>query len=275
MKNSGDNFEHFPTGKDRKKLIADNSKKIEAYKRNRGAGRFYGWVDSSIEEGTQGSFNYSFYKVLPRGVNNIREYIEHILEDKKSKAIGVEFGGPGDRLFKGFTPELFKKSVGVTLVDWHGDDRKPDPGSKHKVVEGDILTSHTYEELEKILEGDKVDLIMSRLAAGLEYIPIEPYAVSKILQVWYKLLNDGGVMFVQTPVFFNELLKEWATMIKDQYKDVLEFQEDAGGESDGSNTQGTHSSSAFRLRKLPGAPTELPLLDPRKVKNTPMGTGHW
>lgn len=270
-------FESFPKGKDRKLIIELNKDDRDSFKID-GARKIlndghYSWTDSPLEDlYSVSSFSYSFKKILPekyrRGIKiNLKKYIEETLENKKGHAVGVEFGGIGSRLFMGFTKNFFKKSIGVSIVD-HRNPReleffnKNDKKINHTFIEGDIFSLDTYKILNDKLEGEKVDFIIERMAKGLEFVPVEPYKVGQILQIWYKLLNENGLMIVQTPVVFDNLLEAWVEKIKTEFSDVIEI-EFARGHNDVS----TYCSS-FRLRKLPNAPTELPVLDHRTISNT-------
>lgn len=278
------NFGRFAEGQERKKLISKNREETENFKEN-GAEKirlenYYTWIDSPLDidndDGYHGvSYRDTFKRVLPIDGNNssqefgLREYIEKILEKRKGEAIGVEFGGIGVNLFEGFSSGFFKKSIGMTLVD-HRNVRGPGTpmnlsdkkeGSTHKVLEGDIFSSDSYKLLGKELNGNKIDLIIERMANGLEFVPEEPYMVSKTLQTWYKLLNENGIMLVQVPSFLNELLKKWARVLRKEYMGMIDFDFKIGEGN-------TFNSSVFRLHKLANAPDELPLLDPRTVKNT-------
>ena len=268
-------FNTFPTGKERKKTIEKNRQATTEFKNEgrRGVIDRYSWRDSPIGEDEDEyfykgkPFDRSFQSGLTEG-KRLKAYIETVLESRKGKAIGVEFGGVGSNLFSGFTPRFFLKSVGVTLIDHRDpeDDlieaRRQDIKINHQLLEGDIFDSETYEFLDKILNKEKVDLILERMAGGLEYVPVEPYTVSRILQIWYNLLSGGGVMFVQTPIVFNNLVRQWVAKIKKEFKGVIDIEYQEG------DVDGNTNCSAFRLLKLPGAPTELPLLDPRTVKKT-------
>ena len=156
----------------------------------------------------------------------------------------------------------------VSLVDHRGEGlqlieiKEKDNGIHHEVLEGNILDLATYESLNRWLNGEKVDLIIERMGAGFEFVPDEPYTVSRILQIWYNLLREKGIMFVQTPVVFNNLLETWVAKIQKEFKNVIEIKYQEGV----SNTRPRTTCSAFRLQKLPGAPKELPLLDPRTAR---------
>lgn len=242
-------------------MLAENRAKIAELKEAgpQGVKAKYFWLDSSLDGGSS-SFYSSFKNVLPENVRFLREYIEETLKSRKGEAVGVEFGGIGLNAFGRFTPDFFKKSVGLTLVD-HRDY----PASKrklvhlpnkleHRILEGDMFSLKPYRELERVLAGAKVDLILERLEVGLNEVPKDPLTIGVFLSKWYELLNEGGLMLVQVPGVFNPLLLRWAEMIERDYPDVLEFQIPPGV------AKGSPSDSAFRLRKLPGAPAELPLL---------------
>lgn len=264
-------FDGFPTGKRRKEIIADNDDGIADFKvKGKNLINYqdhYTILDSEIS-GNE-SFEDSFKYVLP-APGDLRYYIQKTLEKRKMKAIGVEFGGVGSNLFAGFSDKFFAKSIGVTLVDHREKNIYPEHSSKedddkinHEVLVGDIFNSKTYESLNEKLNGAKVDLIISRMLKGLEFVPRDPYTVGKVLQVWYKLLNENGIMLVQTPYKFNNLLSKWAEKIRKQYGDTLEI-ESMKGDRDNN----VHTCSVFRLNKLAGAPDELPLLEPKVVRKT-------
>lgn len=271
------NIDKFPTGQKRKKEV---SSKIELADEFEVTGLekiikngHYTWVDSPLEETRSyiegRSFSDSFSYVLPEKNIGLKQYIEKSLEARKGKAIGVEFGGIGSQLFSGFSPNFFAKSMGVTLVDQrtHNNDEKSfqeDIRINHEILINNILKSETYEYLKKWLNHEKIDLIISRMAAGLEFIPLEPYTTSKILEIWYELLNDGGIMFVQVPVEFNKLLVLWVEMIQKKFSEVIEIQFIQN------RNNNSAPGSCVRLRKLPGAPRKLPLLDPRTVNKIPL-----
>ena len=244
-------------------------------------GRPYPYKDSSLQSHIFGPnlyFSDSFKNLFENGEEGMKGYIQKTLEGKKGEAIGVEFGGPATNLFRSFDKGFFKRSIGVTLVDHRKDSRKkPYPSNSplvilneniindnHDVLEGDIFKQETYENLSKRLNGEKVDFIMERMEGGLRMVPSDPYTMGKILENWYELLNEGGIMFVQSPVVFNNLLEKWVDKIKSEFGNVIEVKYKKGTEDF------TPACSAFRLRKLPGAPSKLPLLDISTVKETQM-----
>ena len=271
-------FNAFPIGKERKEEIRETYKNATSFQ-TRGNreifdSKHYTWIDSPLDgpniiDGK--SFGKSFGYLLPEGEASLRNYIETTLARRKSKAVGVEFGGIGSRLFSEFTPGFFAKSVGVSLLDHRGRTdqlarlTERDKKINHEVLECNIFDTETYNSLNKKLENKKVDLIIERMGKGLEFVPIEPYTVSRILQTWYDLLREEGVMFVQVPVVFNNLLETWVAKIKKELESVIEIEYQKGN----SDAAIHGACSAFRLRKLPRAPSELPLLDPRTVRKIP------
>ena len=266
MNKFGGNFDDFPVEKSRKRMISTFKNRAILAKEGGivGMKKKYSWLNSSLDGGSS-SFFYSFEDILPKGTISLRDYIQSTLEEKRGKAVGVEFGGIGVKVFSEFPPGFFKKSIGMTLLDHRTESEKQldlykvNHGFPHQVLERNMLESSSYRELEKILAGDKVDFIVERLELGLSAIPQELVTVSSILERWYNLLNEGGVMMVQVPGMFNPLLKKWAEMIEKDYKDVLEFKcsPRVGYASSGDISP---NDSVFRLRKLKGAPEKLPLL---------------
>ncbi len=264
-----DNFDRFPTGKKRKEIVADNKDGIDSFKRvgkdlinNR---YHYTVLDSGISG--PHSFEESFTYVLPVGSEGLRDYIEKTLKNKKGKAIGIEFGGIGSKLFHEFSDKFFIKSIGVTLVDHRNEAtlsslEKHDSEINHEVLQGNIFDQKTYDSLNKKLNSEKADLIISRMLKGVEFVPMDPYTVSKTLQTWYQLLNENGVMLVQAPIVFNELLVKWVEKIQKEYKGQISIDY-----KEGNLDAKVNNCSVFRLSKLSGAPKELPLLSPKVVRN--------
>lgn len=120
----------------------------------------------------------------------MRDYVESVLKERRGCAIGIEFGGVGTRLFSGFSPNFFTQTVGVTLID-HRTERErqcaqADGAPRHEVIEGNMLASQTYVELDQVLNGQKADFIIERLGRGIEFIPSEPYTLMRTLDAWYE-----------------------------------------------------------------------------------------
>lgn len=272
-------IEKFPTGIDRKKILTENKKDIETFKKL-GAelirkNSFYAWTDSplDLEDTEQEPIRSAFLKIIPTAEKSIKSYVEDVLKEKSGEAIGIEFGGIGTTAFSEFTSGFFKKSLAITLVDHRRKSLFKQSTTKnleqrinHTVIKADILDDETYDIINEKIDSSKVDLIIERMARGLDFIPPEPYLAMKTLQRWYDMLAEGGLMFVQIPVIFNELLVKWEKLIRDTCPtDILEFDCQYGSE----NKYRTNCSS-IRIRKLKGAPEELPTLDHRTIADTGM-----
>ena len=77
------------------------------------------------------------------------------------------------------------------------------------------------------------------------------------------MLNENGLMLIQTPVALNNLMEKWMPMIREKFVGVLEIQYTSSDLEDG-----TAPGSVLRIRKLPGAPEKLPFLDSQAVRES-------
>ena len=123
----------------------------------------------------------------------------------------------------------------------------------HKVIEGNLLSKNLYIDIEKELKGQKVDFIVERMLAGKKLLPQDINTLMRTLKFWYKILDEEGVMFVESPKEFKPLLAEWDSMITNKYSEVIDF---------------SSKYNLFRLQKLKGAPEELPALDLENINHT-------
>lgn len=201
------------------------------------------------------SFQESFAPVLPEK-ENIKDYVERILAEKRGEAIGIEIGGTGSALFRGFSDGFFQKTAGVNLTDYR-DQLDPDPtpednARNHIVIPGDLFSGETKDNVGNFLNGQKADLIISRMAGGLNEIPREPYFLGKEADHWYQQLADGGVLLAMLPGF-GAFLPAWVELIKSEYKGQLEVECTEFVPEEG-------IVPVLKLRKLPGAPEHLPLV---------------
>ena len=228
--------------------------------------KLYAVYDEPLEDHTYRSdstFENTFRYILPPGAGTLRWYIEESFEGKKGKAIGIEFGGPGSALFAGFSKGFFARSLGVTLTDVRGK-LNPDPTVRdkerhHDILEGDITFPQTYERIGTWLSGEKTDLIIERMEGGRLYIPEEPVLLGQIFSKWYGMLAENGIILAQTSSWMRPLLHAWREKIISEYGDTV----DVGYVADPKNAD---VFDALRLRKLPGAPNQLPMLDLRIVR---------
>ena len=259
------NEEFFLTGSKRKEKIAKVTKHAIALKNGGREAALESFED--LNSGLL-DIGHSFWQVLPERTN-LKDYIEGTLQERKGEVILVEFGGIAVELSSGFSPGFLKKSIGVVLVDHREPEQKGhsfrEETGQHKILEGDILSPKFYSGiLERELRKEKVDLIIERMIGGLRFIPDDPYILTKILKIWYKLLRERGIMFVQVNSTLRNLLTKWSKLIKSEYKDKIELEINFN----------SRLFSVFRLRKLSGAPIELPLLDRNTLKGIEV-FDHW
>ncbi len=215
------------------------------------------------------SFANEFKNVTPEGERAHTEkgctelfvrYIQSTLQQERHTHLrALELGGPGVRLFEGFPKGLFEATYGVCLEDT-GNLIEKRAHPTHTIIRGDLFRNETYTAINRALNQGGVDLILSRIYGGLEEISHDPIIWARIARTWYKLLREGGLMFVQYRLATadkwisdkeiqkdprEKLMKEWERFIHDQFGDVLDIQLDY---------------STFRLHKKNGAPKELPIL---------------
>ncbi|MEI6498523.1 MAG: hypothetical protein WCO23_01025 [bacterium] len=204
------------------------------------------------------SFNRSYEDLIPMMTNekatfDLKKYIETLLEDRAGQALGVEFGGPARRLFDGFTPEFFAKSAGVTLTDpEYFQTYESQRGEKHRVIEGDMFSQSTMQEVYKWFDNQQIDLIITRLIGGTEYLPT-PNITIPHLKRCYRLLKNGGVILTDLPDEFSsdniwkKKFIDWLEMVRVDFEGVIDIEVSL-------------CQRSMRLNKLTGAPQELPLL---------------
>lgn len=206
------------------------------------------------------SIRYSFdgfFKGTIPGKESLRTYVERSLEDRAGAAIGIEFGGMGSALFAGFTEGFFARSLGVTLTDTSRGSNIHSPKG-HGMLFGDLRDEATQGSVDQWLQSQKADLIVERMVGALNHVPKDPYYIARFISRWYSLLSDRGLMFVEIPRFMDVLARPWMDHVT----------QETGGTIDLSFKRGKPLNSRFRIQKFPGAPDELPLLNPWRVKST-------
>ena len=261
MNERSKNTERLGTRRTRSESTAEVNKKADGVFKNVKAhtGR-YTWLDSPIDA----SWYYitmedTFERLLPQSVR-LHTYIEKLLEDKASKARGLELGGVGARMFRGFSPDFFAQTAGVALADERSPKKQKLTQSNHRVFERNIFDDVLLNDLKEYFGSGKIDFIIERMAKGLEFVPKDPYLIGKEVQKWYTLLSDGGVMFVQVPVSFRHLLPVWARILR---MSNITFEYDEGIQN--ASDESFHPTPVFFLQKTAESPEELPLLTPREV----------
>lgn len=223
----------------------------------------YSWLDSGLDEySSHFPMFETFEMVIPRvegKPHSIRAFVESALRDRAGRARGLELGGVGARLFRGFSEGFFSKTAGVTLVDERSPlEQATKTQSSHKVFECNIFSAELSQQLERYF-GTKIDFIIERMGKGMEYVPADPYIVGASLQTYYRMLSNEGIMLMQVPVTFRHLLPEWKKLLVSQ---GIGFEYDDGGTLRDAQAD---CPIVFLLRKRPGSPLELPLLTPRQV----------
>ena len=222
------------------------------------------WIIEDEElEAMAMSFAASFASTLPPQYDYasnpfcFSEYIENTLEhEPREKLAAIEFGGPGSRLFAGFTPGFFSHTIGVCLKDnREASWKKWDAPRNHTVLEADMFERKTYQMIQKVIAEQPVGLIISRMEGAIGWLPDDPAILANLISRWYGLLRENGLLFVQ----YNSsthmkaydygkrtaMVNRWIRFLQENYSDTIEVE----GET-----------SSFRIHKKKGAPEDLPLL---------------
>lgn len=211
--------------------------------------------------GEEYSYHTTFRSVLPKGTN-LKTDIVGVLGDKRGEAIGIDIGGLGSKLFGDFPKGFFAKTRGVALFDSRNLlQRMDDANSNHGVIVGDITRDKTREVVDRSLGGQKVDLIIERLMGGLNEVPHDLHFLQQQFTVLYDMLSEGGLMYIQVPKFATKLASLWVKAAREEFAEAIRI------------TQGVYHSKEYgstvvlRIHKLSGAPTQLPLISKRQVRD--------
>ena len=164
-------------------------------------------------------------------------------------------------MFEGFSDNTFKTTIGVTLSDYRSSDGQLDgdniikykDGREHNIIIGNIFDRNIYKKINNITNGQKINLILERMVAGFRNVPNSPMIIIAVLQKWYSMLDEGGILLVETPIFLEDVIVEWIRVLRRSYHKVLDVKFDPG-------------QGALRIRKLSGAPAKLPVLGINVVK---------
>ncbi len=228
----------------------------------------YGIIDSSLDNtdfpmDKLTSFFATFQKVID--APTLKEYIESKLENKKGEAVGIEFGGLGIRLFRGFSDGFFKKTMAVSLSNLKektSQNTKKDyfhnKGTHHLFI-GNIFDKDIYKKIKK--EASGVDLIIEKMIAGWDNIPKNPMILSAVLQMWWDMLNVNGIILAETPIAMAPLIKEWEKYLQNNYPDDIDIAFDNIGD-------------VLRIIKLSDKLSKLPKLNMELVKKI-MNCSHY
>lgn len=224
------------------------------------------------------SIQETFESVLPRGFN-MKEYIESRLSPVAGNAVGIEVGGPGDRVFADFDDGFFSVTLGILLNDKRSKDKKiEDVARSHSVITGNLFQPDTLARVKEKLKGQPAHLIIERMLGASKDIPQDIRALTGLVRRLYALLDShyGGVMFLEVPLkiydpagfaedpsfsievntlinpnFYPGVLQLWTRMINENYGETLEVD--------------WNGREALRIDRRFGAPEELPMLDLSRV----------
>lgn len=211
--------------------------------------------------GEEFSYHTAFKVVLPEGTN-LKTDIQETLGDRSGEAIGVAFGGLGSRLFGDLPKGFFARSRGVALVDSRSMlQRMDDAESNHGVIVGDETADATKGLVDRWLGGQKVDLIIERMMGDLNDVPHDIPFLQRQFTGLYDMLSEGGLMYIQVPKFATKLASLWVEAAREQSLGTIDIRQGIYN----SNKYG--STTVLRIHKLPGAPTELPVISPREVRD--------
>lgn len=211
------------------------------------------------------SFQNTFEEVLPPNHRLLKNYIEDALADRRGTAIGVELGGPGSKMFSGFSRGFFERTLGVVLNDRRNPKRKlNDDLSHHFVRVANLLEDNSTGVITNWLNSRKADVIFERMAGALSYggTPVDPYFVLRRVSDWYQMVSEGGLMFLQIP----EKMRPIMPMVMERVAQVPELEVRYDSRASARPSERDHVHHAISIRKLPGAPEMVQLLDPREIK---------
>jgi hypothetical protein len=103
-------------------------------------------------------------------------------------------------LFGQLPPTASPRGVALSLGDLRDNQTKAEDTTLNITqVTGSITDSSTWKELDKALDGRKVDLAMARPLGGLRLLPRHPAFYALTAQRIWKMLAMDGAMLVQTP----------------------------------------------------------------------------
>jgi hypothetical protein len=206
------------------------------------------------------SFDTVFDGLYPEGMD-IKKFVETALESKKGKAVGLEIGGPGKKLFQGFDKGLFEKSFGVVLEKWGGLDENSSEDSNHKIITADALSSNGYVKIKDALGDSRVNFLVEKMHGGLDEIPSDLDFMQIIAQRWYRLLDDEAIMLLETPSLLDKYGKTEEKKLSDIQNWIKKISETNGisAKSKTGSYDGIWKLSLYILiQKHKGAPDKLP-----------------
>jgi hypothetical protein len=233
--------------------------------------------DSKFEDGDD-SYSKVFDMVVPDSANgkqrNMKEFFVEEYGDKKGKLILVDVGGPGSNLAREINKiddsvGFLARSLGVVLKDKRSKEgKRSDQQTRHSVLQADAFSKKgfNYSNLEvkhKILGTDavrewlgkdKIDILFEKMHGAWNDVQFQNNSLYLVLNNWYKLMEENGTMFVQAPKIEDNnslsIFLNWCDTVNDKYTGLVKVEYQIG----------EYNRYTLSLRKLKGAPTELPKL---------------
>jgi hypothetical protein len=221
----------------------------------------YTWLDSpadgpwSIADNLKGlpkPFGASFREVI--GGKGFVQFVQEIFEGN-SNLKGVELGGPGSNVFSSFRKGLFAKTLGVNLgkpsKEWVERTGKFRESDTHSILSGDIYSRDTQQYIRKWAEGG-VDFFLSRMGAGLNSNPLNPFLPFRSLDEYYVMLNTGGIMLIELDSRHDRIFPKWVDLVRAQCGNAITLRID-------------RDNRVMFLQKHEGAPDRLPHLSAKQI----------
>jgi len=194
-------------------------------------------------------FEEYFGYFCPQEFERLGEYIESSLADKRGDVRAVELGGPGSKLFNGFSPGFIGKSLGVILME--DPERDVLRQSNHDIITGDITKQISVKKIEDWLDGEKIDILFERMVGGIKEYPEDPRFLWSMLARYYPLMSENSMLFAQLPTILESetvsTLHNWASKVSDD-KLLVKL----------AINKVDHADFILHLHKMAGAPTALP-----------------
>ena len=218
-------------------------------------------VRESSLEGDRNSFDSWFKGLTPTDEHGRNKGLKADIEDTlapNTDRIGLELGGTGGELFKGFSPQFFHRTGGLALTDTRPmlDSKEVieqhDRDAAHTFIPGDINTPEARQAVANWLNGEKADFIMERMFGGINGLAREPLFLGRLANFAYTNLKPNGLLFAQVPWILDPYMQQWLEIIDQQPAIDVTF-----------STTSANVASRFkllRLHKQEGAPEQLPLV---------------
>jgi len=169
----------------------------------------YNWINNGSYIA---SYEMSFSGVLKGS------HIWEFIKDRQNPVV-VDLMGPSEAISTLFMQVPNKENLGVavSLQDSRTKEEKKRDASLNVIqLEGDIMKSSTWSEIEKKLNGRKADLIMERGLCGFDCIPTDSNLYAILLRkAWRLLSRDNGVIMAWIPNGFGIQATELADRLKD------------------------------------------------------------